>query len=396
MQYIGDLMKVLKICINEWKNASRDERELSLCKEMGMDVVVIAKGSQTGKPVWDNVDGFKVFRISARPMGTSVPLALNRVVSIFLWAHYAKQLHADIISGHDYSGLFIGWLSNMFRLRKAKLVYDSHELEYARNVQRSKIQTIIVKILERFLIKRSVFTIIPCDSAADELKQIYHLKNRPIVVRSTPEYHNIDEKKKNLIRTQYIDYFEEKIDFIVMYHGGIMENRGIEQIIDAVSMMPTVGLVILGDPQRKEYLEAIIERIHTNKLEDRVYYHKAVPHSELFNYVAAADVGMATIIPKTKSYYYCLPNKFFENIQSLTPIIINDLPEMKRIVTKYNIGIVTEGMNSVNIMDAIKKMKNNKSDYQIYKTNLQKAKEELCWESEKEILRKAYAEIKII
>ena len=48
---------VLKICASEWKNASRDKRELSVYKEMGTDVAVLAKGNVDDAGRLDEVDG---------------------------------------------------------------------------------------------------------------------------------------------------------------------------------------------------------------------------------------------------------------------------------------------------------------------------------------------------
>lgn len=56
-------MLVLKICISEWKNASRDQRELLACRELGADVKVVAKGGGYGRDVSiDYVAGFVVLR----------------------------------------------------------------------------------------------------------------------------------------------------------------------------------------------------------------------------------------------------------------------------------------------------------------------------------------------
>lgn len=41
--------KVVKICCSEWNNESRDKRELSICRELGMGIFVVAKGSYGDK-----------------------------------------------------------------------------------------------------------------------------------------------------------------------------------------------------------------------------------------------------------------------------------------------------------------------------------------------------------
>ena len=60
------MKKVLKICCGEWKNASHDKRELSVVRDLGAEVLVVAKGPVSGQE--DEVDGFRVIRQSSRPL----------------------------------------------------------------------------------------------------------------------------------------------------------------------------------------------------------------------------------------------------------------------------------------------------------------------------------------
>ena len=198
---------VLKICASEWKNASRDKRELSVYKEMGTDVAGLAKGNVDDAGRLDEVDGFKVYRYSTRPLGSKIPNALNRIVSIFTWAYFAKKMQPDIISGHDLSGLTIGWMGSLLMRKKVKLIYDSHEFELGRNVKRRKVALTLVKWWEGFLMKRCVFSIMVNDTIADEVMRIHNLKNRPIVIRSTPNLWNIDNDECLRTRTELFNEF---------------------------------------------------------------------------------------------------------------------------------------------------------------------------------------------
>ena len=131
--------KVLKICCYSWLNASRDKRELSACQELGMKAEVLAKGEGDECGHFSKLDGFDVFKVSTRPF-PHLPVSVNRILSIGSFAIQAKKMNPDIISGHDMLGVFVGWLSNLMRTRKAILVYDSHEFELGRNTKRSKVQ----------------------------------------------------------------------------------------------------------------------------------------------------------------------------------------------------------------------------------------------------------------
>lgn len=95
------MKKVVKICAGEWKNASRDIKELSVIEELGGKIEVIAKGNKTGEI--SCIDGFKVFHVTTRPFGSKIPNSINRVASVFIWAWEVRKKNPDIISGHDLS-----------------------------------------------------------------------------------------------------------------------------------------------------------------------------------------------------------------------------------------------------------------------------------------------------
>ena len=75
-----------------------------------------------------------------------------------------------------------------------------------------------------------------------------------------------------------------------------------------------------------------------NAYQNQVKQSKAVPPK--YKYVLNGnDAGSIILETRFVSYYLSLPNKFFENIQSLVPVITGPLPEMRRIVEQYGIGI---------------------------------------------------------
>jgi glycosyltransferase involved in cell wall biosynthesis len=316
----------------------------------------------------------------------------NRIVSSFLWAHSAGIINADIISGHDLNGLFIGYMSNILKPkgRKAYLIYDSHEFEIGRNAKRNKLQIWWITHLERFLIKRCAFSIVVNDTIADEVQRIHKLKRRPIVVRSTPNLWHVDETVTQQIHAEFCMQLNiPQNSFIVMYHGAIMSNRGIETLIQLVKVNPNIYIVILGFGEA-EYMDNLKKIAVDTGVEKRITFHPAVPLEELWKYVGAADVNVILGVQKVKSYYYGLPNKLFEIIQSLTPIIASKFPEMERIIEKYSIGLTCDPENLKEINICIERMRTDKSFYAKCKENLKRAKQELCWEKEKHILIREY------
>lgn len=383
---------ILKICGSEWDNASRDKRELSACRELGQQVMVLAKGKPEDRGRVDEVDGFEVRRYSTRPLGNRFPSAINQAVSLFCWAGYTRrELKPQIISGHDLIGLSIGWLSNIGRKDKAKLIYDSHEFELGRNADRNKLQVFLIKYLERFLIKRCAFSIMVNDSIADEVQKIHKLKQRPIVVRSTPEKWTVDPVETRKKREELLALFpNSNVKYLLMFHGNLGTRNGMEFQIPALQKYDNLGAILMGKQVDKCRIEEIQERSRKCGVDDRLLILPPVHISELWKYSGAVDVEMMTTIPSVKSHYFVLPNKLFESIQAETPIVAADLPEMRRIVDEYHVGIVFKPGDADDFCACLGRLLFDDEFYYSCKKNMIPAKNELCWEKEKLVLQKAY------
>jgi glycosyltransferase involved in cell wall biosynthesis len=104
--------------------------------------------------------------------------------------------------------------------------------------------------------------------------------------------------------------------------------------------------------------------------------------SELINYTAGADIGVSLIENISKSYYYALPNKLFEYIMSNIPVLISDLPQMKKIVDDYNVGRYVTLEDKSSLEKVLSEMLNESNSIEQYKINAEKASKELNWQKE--------------
>lgn len=176
--------------------------------------------------------------------------------------------------------------------------------------------------------------------------------------------------------------------FLIMYHGVLMPGRGIETLIKLTEKNTHVAAIILGNGIN-EYVNSLRNLAKDMKVERRVLFLPAVSLDELWKYVGAVDLSFMMIEGKVRSYYFALPNKFFESIQALTPIIASDFPEMKRLIDQYEIGLTCNPADLDEINECVEKMRTDTVFYNRCKVNLQKAKEDLCWEHEKQNMIKA-------
>lgn len=385
----------VKVVPKVFKNENRDVRELSTVKELGLDIIVVAKGESKENK---SVEGFDVHCMDTRPFGDcKFIVKLNRIMSLLSWAWYIKKLKPDMISGHDLVGLLIGWMATCFirKKKKALLIYDSHEFELGRfrNNKKSIFYTKIIRIIESFLLKRASLIIMVNDSIADEVKKIYGLSNKPLVVRNIPDVTLHEDELKEQEVHAFISKWEIPSDcFKVMYHGGVIAGRGIENLIKAIIDDKDLYLIVLGNGEA-EYIGELKHMAKEVGVEERVRFIDAVPMDQLIKAIKVADVGMITIPNMSKSYYFMLPNKLFENIQAQTPIIGSDFPEIKKIVEEYKIGICCNPHDVIQIRQSIERMKNDSSLHREFKCNMNIAKKELCWENEKKKLKLAYEKL---
>lgn len=383
-------MKFVKVLYSNWDLETRDKREVATVLELGYDVEIICTG-YNGRD--DRFERCK-FKIRKSPDFSRINNKILRHIKM-LWFFLSfkktiRKTRADIISAHDIWALGVSYLASKRMKNKPLLVYDSHEFELGRNASRGNVIGFLIKLLEGFLIKRCAGSIMVNESIAQAVKEVHNLKETPLVVRNVAKYWEIDENeclKKRETLCSGLGIESDK--FMVMYHGGIIEHRGIEQLIDTVSINDDIVGIILGNGE-KDYVDSLKERVKATGAVNRVYFLPAVPYEELWKYVGAADVGMVILQNICINHYYALPNKLFENIQGVTPVIGSDFPEIKKIVEGYNIGLVCNPEKLDELNQCIEIMKNDKQRYGEYKKNLEKAKQELCWEHEKDKLKYFY------
>lgn len=383
-------MNVLKVVTYDWKNASRDKRELSLYRELGHEVTVMCKGNNDDYMRHDNVDGFDVIRFTTKPLGNKLPLFINRIASIVLWVKYIVKVRPDVISGENPKGAFLGAIAKcIIKHKKVVLVYDAHEFHLYAGVMNS-FQQFFIKQIEKFILKCSDLTIVVNDSILKEMKNIYKFEWNAISLLSTPSKFIINPDKVQKIRK----YYDSKINvnhdkFIIEYHGSINKMRNVEILLELLKINFNLSLVLIGSVE-DEYKKELINTANKIGVLDRVLFHDAVPINELGNYLNATDLGAFIFKVFYKNLYYTLPNKFFEIIQSENPILCSDFPELRKIVNEYEIGILIDGVDLESINYAVEKLRIDKELYNRLKNNVLIAKKVFCWENEKNKLKNAF------
>jgi glycosyltransferase involved in cell wall biosynthesis len=137
---------------------------------------------------------------------------------------------------------------------------------------------------------------------------------------------------------------------VVLYHGGLSPERGIEQLIAAMAELPGCVLVLMGYGALESRLPAIAAE---HGLTDRVRLLPPVPPGELLDWVAAADIAAMPIQASTLNHRLTTPNKLFEAMAAGVPIVASDLPGMSRIIEETGCGLTCDPADPSSIAAAI-------------------------------------------
>lgn len=368
-------MKTIKILVtNNFTNDNRVLKEALTFSKKKFKVEIIALYDENLKEE-EYFDDIKVTRLKlkTRKWSKSKPIQFIKYLE-FCFTSYKLSKKSDIIFCVDLSTLPIGSILKKLN-NKIKVIYDSHE--YAINCipNESKISIKIKYYLEKFFIKNIDQVINVSESIALKYKELYKIE-KPHVILNCPN--NIKLEKSNTLR----DIFKiESNKTIFITQGFFVKGRGIENILSAFIKIKDKNNVIIfmGYGPLQE------EIIKQSKINSNIYFQKAVSPTEIIKYTSSADIGISLIENLCLSYYYCLPNKFFEYIISELPVIVSNLPEMKKIVEEYNIGVAIEN-NYISLIKAIEE--SNKLKTEKIKDNLQTVKSIFNWEvQEKKLIK---------
>lgn len=295
---------------------------------------------------------------------------------LFLFLLFQKY---DILVSNDLDTLLPNLLIS--KLRRKKLVYDSHEyfcgiLEIQ---NRPNVKKIWQKI-EKFCFPKLNNIITVSQSIAEQYGKEYGKKVN--VVRNIPR----------LLQTEYIHtrkslQLPENKFIIILQGNAIHKGRGGEEMVEAMTKIDNALLLVIG---QGDVIAEMKQMAKTLQIEERIMFINRVTPQLLRNYTHLADLGVSFDQNLSLNHYFSLPNKIFEYIHAGVPVLTSNLPERKRIVEQYQVGIVIDNFSPTNIAKEINKLIENKEIISTYKENCRKAAQVLNWENEEKVIQKIY------
>ena len=306
------------------------------------------------------------FRLSSRKLSKKLFIQIIKYFEfIYRLTLFYRNKDIVLINIHSIALLSLGVLLKY--IFKAKLVYDTHELE-TETTNLKGLRQRLAKFMEKTFIKKCDLIFVVSENIADWYEREYAIQ-RPVVVKNAPRL--IDCIKTNHFR-ENLGIKDDSI--IVIYQGGLSIGRGVDLLLAAFKKRndDKVVMVFMGYGQFEEEIK-IATRESNN-----IFFHPAVAPDVVLEYTSSADIGVSFIQKTCLSYYYCLPNKLFEYSMAGLPVIVSNMKEMRELVESYNMGIIVEeeSVDALNI--AIDKILD--SDIKQMKQNARRCAEENSWE----------------
>jgi glycosyltransferase involved in cell wall biosynthesis len=349
---------IVMLSVSDMRIDPRIEREARALAHAGFEVLIIwpsvsLSDNEIGGIDWGPGITFKRLPFAAGEFVRRFPGYCGREMLLA-----ALQFKPLAFHGHDLS-------SGLIALTAAKktgayAVVDFHEW-FSENVSwRANAwqphrfpQKQAYQWLERQVLRHASEIITVCDSIADAMK-VELGGRRPVVVRNIPEMAIAPSREYAPLKQQL---GLPDTTFALLYQGGTGPTRLIEPIIESLVDAPGCVLVIRGpslDMFGPDYL-SLARRIG---VEDRVILAPAVPSRDVVAAAVGADAGIYTVAALCRNFIFALPNKVFEYMAADLPVLVAHYPEMKRLVSENDVGVVFDPYDPKSIADAINHLMN--------------------------------------
>lgn len=362
-----------RILVSVTNDLVTDQRVHKVCTtltQMNFDVLLIGRKFTNSK------------KINRAYPTTRIKLLFN--TGFLFYAEYNFRLFfkllflkKEILLSNDLDTLLPNYLiSSIFR---KKLVHDSHELftEVPELINRPFVQKFWLKI-EAFILPKLKNCYTVSDSIAYYYNTKYHVNF--CVIKNLP--HKINSCKIESFP------FNSKNKKIILYQGAINKARGLELMIEAMKFLENIIFVIIGSGDLESKIK---QQITSLNFENKIKFLGEISPYNLEKLTPLADLGISLEEDYGLNYKYALPNKLFDYIQAEVPVLVSNLPEMKKVVKEHAIGEVVVSRKPKKLANQINTILQKEKGF--YSEQLKAAGNKLIWKNEEEKLKNLFLDL---
>ena len=294
----------------------------------------------------------------------------------------------DLYHGMAFMGIPVAL--GLGKRDRKPVVYDARDIYLnARNLARmGRPARWLLGRLERGWARRASRVVTVNEAYADVMGGRWPVQRPLVVMNCSFRYTPPSPRERRFHEHLGLDPSEK----VVLYHGGLFPWRGIEQLIEAIPLVPGATLVLMGYGILEPTLKAWEADPATG---GKVRVMGAVPPDQLHDWVASADVAAMPIQGDTLNHRLTTPQKLFEAMAAGVPGVVSDLPGMRAIVNETGSGILVDPTDTRAIADAITRIVELPYDeWQAWRQRcLEGAHERYNWETQVQALLDEYGRL---
>lgn len=294
-------------------------------------------------------------------------------------------LSPDVIHAHDLQTLPAA--AKLATRLGATLVYDSHELATHVSTRPPLPMRLWMKWKERRSIPHAARVITVSSGIAEHLERRYGLASPVATIFNSPPTIT-GRSTSSDVRADL--GLSESVP-LALYVGALTANRGLEQTVDALGLLPEFHLACVG-PRRADWEMDMHARAKAGGFDHRIHFMDPVPIEELTGYLSTADVGVIAIQNISLSYWFTMPNKLFETVLAGVPVVVADLPHLRDFAREHAVGVVADEKDPASLAKAIREVM-SRPELRPTGERLERLREEFGWEAQARRLVALYDEL---
>jgi hypothetical protein len=260
---------------------------------------------------------------------------------------------------------FLPYLKKLKNICHFKIVYNAHEYHplefsdrwYWNTFWKPYYENIYINCLPDVDLFINV-----CESISKKCEEEFNKQS--IVIPNASIYHEIVPRKNEGVVK-------------IIHHGGCIPSRKIEVMIEVAKLLGQdfhLDLMLtLNEGVYFDEVKKLAEKADNVKIIEPVQFDQIIPFTNQY------DIGLFLLPPTNYNYSVALPNKLFEFIQARLCIAIGPSPEMKNIVDKNNLGVVSADFTAESMAEVIRSL--DRSEIQKFKERSHAAASKLSAEN---------------
>ena len=250
----------------------------------------------------------------------------------------------DAVHAFDFDTGFASMIC--CKLLRKKLIY--HVLDYYAegHILPGRLLNSIIEFFEIRVINSANATVICTEKRKEQIRKASPRKLYII--------HNTPDSVQQMDTSFQVNGCTGKLKLV--YVGVLSRMRLLKETVEVVSKMDDVEMHIGGFGEYEDWMQKAAEQY------SNVFFYGKLQYSETLALEKQCDIMMAVYDPSIRNHKYAAPNKFYESIMLGKPIIMAYDTGHDDIITKNDIGILTEYSES-GIRDAIYALEKRRNEW---------------------------------